>query len=77
MLRIHKTIFITGKAIVLDCVFLLEKRITDLEAKGVYLGYIIKNQSYWPKGGPGDFPDTQFQDRKVCYVSMIEFKNPR
>ena len=49
MLRVCRPIFRSGKAVSLDSIFCVAKGITDLEAKGVYVEALIKNQHYWPK----------------------------
>ena len=72
MLRMCRPIFGTGKAVVLDNGFCVAKGIADLEAKGVYAGYLIKNQHYWPEVLPGDLIDTHFQDKEVSDVGMLE-----
>ena len=65
MLRMCRPIFGTGKAVVLESGFCVAKAITELEAKGVYDGSMIKKRSYWPKGVPGYLIDTHFQDKEV------------
>ena len=51
------------------------KGITDLEAKGMYAGALIKKRCYWPKGFPGDLIDAHFEDKEVNDVGMIEARN--
>ena len=62
MLRICIPIFGSRKNLVLDSGFCVSKGISDIEPKSVYAGYMIKNQSFWPKGVPGDLNDTHFED---------------
>ena len=40
--------------------------------KYVYVGYLIKNQCYWPKVVTGDLIDSQFQNKEVGDVDMLE-----
>ena len=72
MSRMCRPIFGSGNAVVLDSGFCVAKGITEIESKGVYAGALIKKQSYWPKGVPGDLIDTHFEDKEVGDVGMIE-----
>ena len=64
----------TGEAVILDSEFCVAKGITELEAKDVYSGALIKKRRYCPKGFPGDLIDNNFQDKEVGYVGTIEEK---
>ena len=72
MLIMCRPIFGSGKDVVLDSVFFVNKFITELEAKGVYAAALIKKRHYWPKGVPGDLIGTQFEDKEVGYFVMTE-----
>ena len=65
-------IFGSGKAAVLDSRFCVEKSISEIKDKGVYVSDLIIKLYYFPKGVPGDLIDTHFEDKKVSYVGMIE-----
>ena len=67
-----KTIFVTGNDVVLYSGFSLVKGITNLEAKGVYVGPLIKKRCYWLKEVPGDLMDTHFKDKEVRDVGMLD-----
>ena len=53
-------------------VFALIKGITNLEAKGVYVGSLIKKRCYWLKEVPGDLIDTHFKDKEVRDDGMLD-----
>ena len=60
MLRMFRTIFGSGKAVVLDSVICVSKGTPDIEYKVMYVGALIKKPHYWPKGVPLDYIDTYF-----------------
>ena len=61
MLIMCRPIFGSGKDVVLDSVFFVNKFITELEAKGVYARALIKKQRHWTYGVPEDLTDTHFE----------------
>ena len=67
-----KTIFVIGNAVVLYSGFSLIKDVTNLEAKGVYVGYLFKKRGYWLKEVPEDLIDTHFKDKEVRDDGMID-----
>ena len=71
MLRMCTPISGTGKAVVLDIGFCVEKFINKLEAKGVYAGYLIKKQHYWPKGAPGTLLILTFKIRRSVMLEWL------
>ena len=74
MFRMCRNIFGTGKAVFLDSGFCVAKDISELETKGVYEGDLINKRRYWPKGVPGEFIGTNFQDWDIGDVGMLETK---
>ena len=46
MLRMCRHIFVSGKAVVFDSGFCVDKGLTDLKPKGVYAAYLIKKWHY-------------------------------
>ena len=54
MLGMCRPIFGLGKSVVLDSAICVDKGITDLEEKSVYVVDMIKKRRYWQKGVPGD-----------------------
>ena len=74
MLRMCRPIFVSDKAIVLDNVFCVAKGITDIKAKDIYATALIKKRHYWPKGVPSYLIDTNFENKDVGAVGLIEAK---
>ena len=72
MLQMCDPIFGTGKAVVINTLFFMEKGITALEERDVYSGALIKKRKYWPKGVPGDDIDRNFHNRDVGDVDAME-----
>ena len=68
-----RPISVSGKAVVLESWFYVDKGITYIESKGVYAS--IKKWHYWKKGVPGDLVDTHFEYKEVNDVGMIEVIN--
>ena len=64
-------IFGTSKAVVLDSGFCVAKGIVALEAKGVFVGALIKKRRYWQKGVPGALIDEHFENMEVGDVDMV------
>ena len=42
--------------------------------KYVYVGYLIKNQCYWPKVVTGDLINNHFEDKEYGDVGMLEVR---
>ena len=72
MLRICRPIFISGKNVVLCSDFFVVKGIIEIEAKGMYMGSLIMKRRYQPKVFPLERIDTNFWDKEVGNVGMIE-----
>ena len=72
MSRRCRPIFGSGKAVVLDSGFIVAKGITQIKAKDVYAGALIKKLRYCLKGVPGDLIDNHFEDKEVGDVGMLE-----
>ena len=72
MLRMYKTLYGTGKSVVMDSGFCVSRGIVELERKGVYGASLIKKKNYWPKGVPGAAIDVHFEDKDVNYGEMLE-----
>ena len=67
-----RPIFGLGKAVVLESGLCVAKGITEIGAKGVYAVAQIKKRRYQPKGFPGDVIHTNFEDKEVGDVVIIE-----
>ena len=55
--RLRKTIFSTGKVVILDSGFCVLERSIELKKIGVYTSARIKKCPYWPNYVPGDLID--------------------
>ena len=69
-----RPLFGSMKAVEFNSVFFVTKFITDLESKGVYSEALIKKRCYFPKGGPCEFIDIQFEEKEVIDVGMMDLK---
>ena len=67
-----KTLYGTGKALVMDIGFCVSRGIFELEQKGVYGASLIKKKIYCPKGDPGAAIDAHFEDKDVKHCDMLE-----
>ena len=50
------------------------KVITQFETKGFYAAALTKKRRHWLKGVPCDLIDTQFEEKEVSDVGIIEAK---
>ena len=57
LLRLTKSIFTTGKVVILDSGFCVLRAIIELRKKGVFASALIKKRKYWPKYVPGEAID--------------------
>jgi hypothetical protein len=71
MLRMCKSIYSTGKVVVLDSSFCVLHGIIELKKKGVYAAALIKKRRYWPKGVDGDAIAANFADKDVGDVDAL------
>jgi len=71
LLRMLKSIFSTGRYIVLDSGFCVLKAIVALYRKGLYAGALIKKRRYWPTLVPGEAMDARFAGKAVGDVDQI------
>ena len=72
ILRLCEPIFGTGKDVLLDSGFFVEKGIGALEERGVDTGVITKKRKYWPKSVPGDEIERNFHYRYVGDADVLE-----
>ena len=63
MLQMCKTLYGTGKSVLMGSGFCVSRGIVELARKGVYRSLLIKKKKYWPKGVPGAAIDAYFEDR--------------
>lgn len=71
LLRMTRSIWGTGKALVLDSGFCVLKGIVELKKKGVYAAAQIKKRRYWPKHVDGDAIKSYFEDKDVGSVAAL------
>ena len=74
MLRMCKTIFGSGKAVVFDSGFCVAKGVVKLEARGAYGGALVKKRRYWPRNVPGDDIDKHFEGKGMGAVAYLDMK---
>ena len=58
-------------AVVLESEFYVAKVITDLESKGVYVGYLIKKWSYWKNELLADLLILNFNIRRPVALKLL------
>jgi hypothetical protein len=71
LLRLTRTIWGTGKIVVLDSGFCVLQGIVELKKRGVYAAALIKKRRYWPKWIQGDAIDNYFADKDVGEVDAL------
>ena len=65
LLRLCKSLYISGKVVILESGFCVLEGLIELRKVGVFAGAIIKKRLYWPKHIKRDMIDTHFQDKEV------------
>ena len=65
LLRLCKSLYGTGKIVILDSGFCVLQGIIKLRKLGVFAGALIKKRRYWPKHIPGDKINDHFKDKEV------------
>jgi hypothetical protein len=70
-LHLTKTIWSTGKVVILDSGFCVLKAIIELKKKGVYASALIKKQRYWPRDIPGDDIRCHFDGKEVGHTDRL------
>lgn len=68
LLRLTRTIWNTGRVVILDSGFCVLEAIIQLRKKGVFAGALIKKRRYWPKYIKGDAIKKHFEDKDVGSV---------
>jgi hypothetical protein len=71
LLRLTKSIWSTGKVIILDSGFCVLRGIIELYKKGVFAAAMIKKRRYWPKDIPGDDIVRAMQDYPIGSSARI------
>lgn len=65
LLRISKSLWHTGKFVVLDSGFYVLNGLVELKKVGVYAAALIKKRQYWPKHIDGDAFKSHFDDKPI------------
>eukprot|EP00956_Cyclotella_meneghiniana_P035814 scaffold118478_cov62-Cyclotella_meneghiniana.AAC.7 len=71
LLRMLKSMFSSGRYIVLDSGFCVLKAIVGLFRRGLFSGALIKKRRYWPTLVPGDAIDRKFDGKAVGEVDAV------
>ena len=65
LLRLTKSIWNSGRTVILDSGFYVVKGILELKKKGVFSGALIKKRRYLPKHIEGDNIQSHFDNKPV------------
>jgi hypothetical protein len=65
LLRLTKSLWHTGKVVILDSGFCVLSGIIELKKRGVFASALIKKRRYWPKYIRGDDINNHFQGKEV------------
>ena len=65
LLCLCKSLYGTGKIVILDSGFCVLEALIALRKVGVFAGALIKKRQYWPKYVPGDVIDRHFKDKRM------------
>jgi hypothetical protein len=71
LLRLCKSLFGTGKVVILDSGFCVLQAIIELKKLGVYASALIKKRRYWPKYIKGDEIKEAFADKEIGYQDRL------
>ena len=74
LLRLCKSLYGTGKIVILDSGFCVLEGLIELRKMGVFAGALIKKRRYWPKHVPGDQIDEHFEGKEVGSVDSLKGK---
>ena len=78
LLRLTKSLYGTGKVVILDSGFCVLKALVWLRRHGVFGSALIKKRKYWPKFVPGDDIDVHMATKDVgecdCLHGTLEGK---
>lgn len=71
LLCLTKSIWSTGKVVILDSGFCVLKAIIELKKKGVYASALIKKRRQWPRDVPGDDINCHFDGKEVGHTDQL------
>ena len=72
LLALCKTLYGTGKIVVLDSGFCVLQGLIALKKVGVFAHAVIKKRRYWPKHIPGDAIDERMADKAIGSVDCLK-----
>ena len=72
LLRLCKSLYNTGKVVILDSGFCVLKGLIELRKVGVFASAVIKKRRYWPKDVPGDVMNERVNDRGLGYADSVK-----
>ena len=72
LLELCKSLYSSGKVIVLDSGFCVLEALIELRKKGVFAHAVIKKRRYWPKFVPGDDINEHMKDKNVGDVDCLQ-----
>ena len=65
LLRLTRSLYSTGKVVILDSGFCVLRGLIELRKVGVFASALIKKRRYWPRYVPGDAINEKMKDKKV------------
>jgi hypothetical protein len=71
LLQLTRSIWSTGKIVILDSGFCVLKAIIELKKKGVYASALIKKRRYWPRDVPGEDIRKHFDGKQVGHTDRL------
>ena len=74
LLECCKTIFYTGRVVILDSGFCVLKALTKLREYGVYASAVMKKRRYWPTLVKGDLIEETMNDEEIGTCKAISGK---
>ena len=70
LLRLCKSLYFSGKVVVLDSGFCVLQALVELKKLGVYAAAVIKKRRYWPKYVKGDEMDRYMANKEIGDVGV-------
>ena len=74
LLRLCRSIYNSGRVVILDSGFCVLQGLIELRKLGVYASAIIKKRRYWPKHVPGKAMDKRMESKNIGEVDCIQGK---
>jgi Transposase IS4 len=71
LLRLCKSLYGTGKLVIVDSGFCVLQAIIELKKLSVYVSALVKKRRYWPKYIMGDEIKETFADKEIGYQDRL------